>query len=92
MKYSYWNESCMHFLIMFFTLFCRISSDRFQTILERLNCFISIRLFPPKPQDLPSMSKCSWWIPSATKVMALLSKLPLEPLTYPSDQVKGPDN
>lgn len=51
----------------------KISSDRFQTILERLNCFISIRLFPPKPQDLPPMSKCSWWIPSATKVMALLN-------------------
>ena len=45
-----------------------------QALLERLNSFIAIRLFPPKPQDLPAMSKCTWWIPSATKVMALLSK------------------
>ncbi|XP_045190576.1 probable E3 ubiquitin-protein ligase HECTD2 isoform X2 [Mercenaria mercenaria] len=51
----------------------KLSGDRLQALLERLNSFISIRLFPPKPQDLPPMVKCSWWIPSGTKVMALLN-------------------
>ncbi|XP_060602267.1 probable E3 ubiquitin-protein ligase HECTD2 isoform X2 [Ruditapes philippinarum] len=51
----------------------KLSGDRVQALLERLNSFISIRLFPPKPQDLPPMVKCSWWIPSSTKVMALLN-------------------
>nr|XP_022337082.1 probable E3 ubiquitin-protein ligase HECTD2 [Crassostrea virginica] len=45
----------------------------FQRIIKRLHNFISIRLFPPKPQDLPPMAKCTWWIPSATKVLALLN-------------------
>ncbi|XP_061194602.1 probable E3 ubiquitin-protein ligase HECTD2 isoform X1 [Saccostrea echinata] len=45
----------------------------FQKIIKRLQNFISIRLFPPKPQDLPPMAKCTWWIPSATKVLALLN-------------------
>lgn len=45
----------------------------FQRIIKRLHNFISVRLFPPKPQDLPPMAKCTWWIPSATKVLALLN-------------------
>ncbi|XP_048746194.2 probable E3 ubiquitin-protein ligase HECTD2 isoform X2 [Ostrea edulis] len=45
----------------------------FQKIIKRLQNFISIRLFPPKPQDLPPMVKCTWWIPSATKVLALFN-------------------
>lgn len=55
--------------------FCyRLKKQVFQRIIKRLHNFISIRLFPPKPQDLPPMAKCTWWIPSATKVLALLSK------------------
>ena len=52
----------------------RMERDRFRGILERLHNFIACRLFPPKPQDLPPLAKCSWWIPCATKVMALLSE------------------
>lgn len=59
-----------HFLVYWMR---KLSGDRVQALLERLNSFISIRLFPPKPQDLPPMQKCSWWIPSSTKVMALLN-------------------
>ncbi|XP_041367987.1 probable E3 ubiquitin-protein ligase HECTD2 isoform X2 [Gigantopelta aegis] len=44
-----------------------------KAVLDRLHNFISVRLFPPKPQDLPPLSKCTWWIPSATKVMALFN-------------------
>lgn len=59
-----------HYLVYWLRKLC---ANRFLTLVERLNSFVSIRLFPPKPQDLPPMSKCSWWIPSCTKVMALLN-------------------
>ncbi|KAL3864357.1 hypothetical protein ACJMK2_006047 [Sinanodonta woodiana] len=51
----------------------KLRVDKFQTILERLQSFISMRLFPTKPHDLPPMEKSGWWIPSATKVLALLN-------------------
>ena len=35
--------------------------------------FISVRLFPTKSNELPPDEKCTWWIPSAVKVLALLS-------------------
>ncbi|KAJ8317303.1 hypothetical protein KUTeg_005207 [Tegillarca granosa] len=50
-----------------------IKKTVFSQIVGRLQNFIALRLFPSKPHDLPPMSKCSWWIPSATKVMALLN-------------------
>ncbi|ESO93074.1 hypothetical protein LOTGIDRAFT_119782, partial [Lottia gigantea] len=59
-----------HFLVHWLK---RLERDRFKSLLDRLHNFISVRLFPPKPQDLPPLAKCSWWIPSATKVMALLN-------------------
>ncbi|GFO50258.1 HECT domain e3 ubiquitin protein ligase 2 [Plakobranchus ocellatus] len=51
----------------------RLKADRFQAVIERIHNFISVRLFPPKMEDLPPLSKCSWWIPSATKVLALFN-------------------
>ncbi|KAK7482010.1 hypothetical protein BaRGS_00026702 [Batillaria attramentaria] len=59
-----------HFLVHWLK---QMQRDRFRGILERLHNFIACRLFPPKPEDLPPLAKCSWWIPSATKVMALLN-------------------
>ncbi|XP_067657511.1 probable E3 ubiquitin-protein ligase HECTD2 isoform X1 [Haliotis asinina] len=59
-----------HFLVHWLR---KIPSDQFKSIVGRLHNFISCRLFPPKPQDLPPLSKCTWWIPSATKVMALFN-------------------
>ncbi|XP_035825923.1 probable E3 ubiquitin-protein ligase HECTD2 isoform X2 [Aplysia californica] len=51
----------------------RLKQDRFRPVVERIHNFISVRLFPSKPEDLPPLSKCSWWIPSATKVLALFN-------------------
>ena len=48
--------------------------DHFRALVEKVNLFISVRLFPPHPGDLPPPPKCAWWIPSAIKVLAVLSK------------------
>ncbi|XP_076467951.1 putative E3 ubiquitin-protein ligase HECTD2 [Babylonia areolata] len=74
-----------HFLVHWLKL---LEKDRFRGILERLHNFIACRLFPPKPEDLPPNAKCSWWIPCATKVMALLNaanNLAAVPLVSHSD-------
>ncbi len=52
----------------------RLSARRFRQLVERLLQFISTRLFPAEPDELPPLSKCSWWIPSATKVLGLFSE------------------
>ncbi|XP_077992332.1 putative E3 ubiquitin-protein ligase HECTD2 [Glandiceps talaboti] len=59
-----------HYLVHWFK---RLPTDKFKSVVHKLIQFISIRLFPPAPADLPPMTKCSWWIPSATKVLALLN-------------------
>ncbi|KAK1905156.1 putative E3 ubiquitin-protein ligase HECTD2, partial [Dissostichus eleginoides] len=56
-------------------------------LVERLLQFISTRLFPAEPDELPPLTKCSWWIPSATKVLSLfnaansVSSTPIMPFT-----------
>ncbi|KAG8523605.1 putative E3 ubiquitin-protein ligase HECTD2 [Galemys pyrenaicus] len=50
-----------------------LSQKRFKQLVERLLQFISLRLFPAKPEEFPPITKCSWWIPSASKVLALLN-------------------
>ncbi|XP_062832249.1 probable E3 ubiquitin-protein ligase HECTD2 isoform X2 [Anolis carolinensis] len=50
-----------------------ISQKRFKLVIDRMLQFISLRLFPAKPEELPPMEKCTWWIPSATKVLSLLN-------------------
>ncbi|XP_068544233.1 probable E3 ubiquitin-protein ligase HECTD2 isoform X2 [Anas acuta] len=50
-----------------------ISQRRFKQVVDRLLQFISLRLFPAKPEEFPPMMKCTWWIPSATKVLALFN-------------------
>ncbi|MGH0117321.1 UNVERIFIED_CONTAM: hypothetical protein FKN15_013844 [Acipenser sinensis] len=51
-----------------------LSQRRFKQLVDRLLQFISLRLFPAKSEELPPMGKCTWWNPSATKVLALLTK------------------
>ncbi|XP_039565079.1 probable E3 ubiquitin-protein ligase HECTD2 isoform X3 [Passer montanus] len=51
----------------------QISQKRFKQVVDRLLQFISLRLFPAKPEEFPPMVKCTWWIPSATKVLALFN-------------------
>uniref|UniRef100_A0A2C9MAF0 HECT-type E3 ubiquitin transferase n=1 Tax=Biomphalaria glabrata TaxID=6526 RepID=A0A2C9MAF0_BIOGL len=59
-----------HYLVHWFK---RLKNDRFRAIIERIHNFISVRLFPPNSGELPPLAKCSWWIPSATKVLALFN-------------------
>ncbi|KAI8512583.1 putative E3 ubiquitin-protein ligase HTD2 [Branchiostoma belcheri] len=51
----------------------RLPAVQFRDIVDRLLQFISVRLFPPKQDELPPLTKCGWWIPSATKVLALFN-------------------
>ncbi|CDQ61417.1 unnamed protein product [Oncorhynchus mykiss] len=60
-----------HYFLMHW--FKKLSQKRFKQLVERLHLFISTRLFPVKAEELPPMAKCSWWIPSATKVLSLLN-------------------
>lgn len=55
-------------------VYVRLSARRFRQLVERLLQFISTRLFPAEPDEFPPLSKCSWWIPSATKVLSLFSE------------------
>ena len=55
----------------------RLTTPRFRQLLERLHQFVSLRLFPGQSDELPPMCNCGWWIPSAVKVLSLLSKLVL---------------
>lgn len=54
----------------------RTEVDRFRMAAKRLLQFITIREFPPaNGHKLPSINKSRWWIPCATRILALLSKL-----------------
>ncbi|XP_074856470.1 putative E3 ubiquitin-protein ligase HECTD2 isoform X2 [Carettochelys insculpta] len=64
------TEADHHFLAHWFK---KISQRRFKQLVDRLLQFISLRLFPAKPEEFPPMIKCAWWIPSATKVLSLFN-------------------
>ncbi|XP_072335133.1 probable E3 ubiquitin-protein ligase HECTD2 isoform X1 [Scyliorhinus torazame] len=64
------SEADHHFLVHWFK---KLPQRRFKQLVEGLLQFVSLRLFPAKPDDLPPMAKCTWWIPSATRVLALLN-------------------
>ncbi|XP_056147607.1 probable E3 ubiquitin-protein ligase HECTD2 [Lampris incognitus] len=78
------SEADHHFLVHWLK---KLSARRFKQLVERLLQFISTRLFPAEPDDLPPLAKCSWWIPSATKVLGLfnaansVSSPPIMPFT-----------
>uniref|UniRef100_A0A8D0G4C5 HECT-type E3 ubiquitin transferase n=1 Tax=Sphenodon punctatus TaxID=8508 RepID=A0A8D0G4C5_SPHPU len=63
-------EADHHFLIHWFK---KISQKRFKQLVDRQLQFISLRLFPAKPEEFPPMIKCTWWIQSAAKVLSLLN-------------------
>ncbi|XP_029410199.1 probable E3 ubiquitin-protein ligase HECTD2 isoform X3 [Nannospalax galili] len=63
-------EADHHFLVHWLK---KLSQKKFKQLVERLLQFISLRLFPAKPEEFPPITKCSWWIPSASKVLALLN-------------------
>ncbi|XP_057703370.1 probable E3 ubiquitin-protein ligase HECTD2 [Corythoichthys intestinalis] len=64
------SEADHHFLVHWLK---KLSTRRFRQLVERLLQFISTRLFPAEPEELPPASKCSWWIPSAAKVLGLFN-------------------
>uniref|UniRef100_A0A671X9Y0 HECT-type E3 ubiquitin transferase n=1 Tax=Sparus aurata TaxID=8175 RepID=A0A671X9Y0_SPAAU len=78
------SEADHHFLVHWLK---KLSARRFRQLVERLLQFISTRLFPAEPDELPPLAKCSWWIPSATKVLGLfnaansVSSPPIMPFT-----------
>uniref|UniRef100_A0A3B3ZTD6 HECT-type E3 ubiquitin transferase n=1 Tax=Periophthalmus magnuspinnatus TaxID=409849 RepID=A0A3B3ZTD6_9GOBI len=78
------SEADHHFLVHWLK---KLSARRFKQLVERLLQFISTRLFPAEPDELPPLAKCSWWVPSATKVLALfnaansVSSPPIMPFT-----------
>ena len=53
--------------------FRTLPKSRFKLILRNLLQFVTIRQFPPVDKSLPPLSKSRWWIPTATKVMALIN-------------------
>lgn len=59
-----------HCLVQWFK---RLPRENFKTVVERLQNFLSVRLFPPEPSEIPPLAKCSWWIPSVAKVLALFN-------------------
>ncbi|XP_077586597.1 putative E3 ubiquitin-protein ligase HECTD2 [Stigmatopora nigra] len=64
------SEADHHFLVHWLK---KLPARRFRPLVERLLHFISTRLFPGDPEELPPASKCSWWIPSAAKVLGLFN-------------------
>ncbi|XP_053164180.1 probable E3 ubiquitin-protein ligase HECTD2 isoform X2 [Hemicordylus capensis] len=64
------TEADHHFLNHWFK---KLSQKRFKQVMDRLLQFISLRLFPAKPEELPPLEKCTWWIPSATKTLSLFN-------------------
>ncbi|XP_031557085.1 probable E3 ubiquitin-protein ligase HECTD2 [Actinia tenebrosa] len=57
-------------LVMWFR---KIPVNTYKSIVTRIEQFMSLRLFPTKSTDLPPEEKCTWWVPSAVKVLALLN-------------------
>ncbi|XP_066475719.1 probable E3 ubiquitin-protein ligase HECTD2 isoform X1 [Tiliqua scincoides] len=64
------TEGDHRFLIHWFK---KMPQKRFKQVVDSLLQFISLRLFPAKPEELPLLEKCTWWIPSATKVLSLFN-------------------
>ncbi|CAG2064685.1 unnamed protein product [Timema podura] len=48
--------------------------EKLRMMVRHLQQFITIRQFPPADKSLPPLSKSRWWIPMATKTLALISK------------------
>jgi hypothetical protein len=58
--------------VLFFIL--RLEGARFRKIVHHLLQFISIRQFPAGERGMPAPNRSRWWIPTAVRVLALLSK------------------
>ncbi|KAA0203197.1 hypothetical protein HAZT_HAZT005821 [Hyalella azteca] len=45
---------------------------RFRFIVSFITQFLTVRQFPPLDRSLPPLNKSRWWIPTATRVLAIL--------------------
>ncbi|KAL0269439.1 UNVERIFIED_CONTAM: hypothetical protein PYX00_007173 [Menopon gallinae] len=61
-----------HQLLVFW--FRTLELGKLRMILRHILQFITIRHFPPADKSLPPLGKCRWWIPTATRALALLSR------------------
>ncbi len=60
-----------HQLLVHWFRSCRV--EKIQSMIQVLLQFVTIRQFPPADRSLPPLSKSRWWIPTATKVLALIN-------------------
>ncbi|GLH08102.1 E3 ubiquitin-protein ligase Smurf1 [Gryllus bimaculatus] len=47
--------------------------EKLRMMVRHLIQFVTIRQFPPADKSLPPLSKSRWWIPTATKALALIN-------------------
>ena len=50
-----------------------INSQSDRQLFRNLLQLVTIRQFPPADKSLPPLNKSKWWIPTATKVLALMN-------------------
>nr|CAD7266604.1 unnamed protein product [Timema shepardi] len=55
------------------TWFKILEVEKLRMMVRHLQQFITIRQFPPADKSLPPLSKSRWWIPMATKTLALIN-------------------
>ncbi|KAK6635852.1 hypothetical protein RUM44_001106 [Polyplax serrata] len=53
--------------------FKTLDVGKLRLVLRHILQFITIRHFPPADKSLPPLGKCRWWIPTGTKVLALIN-------------------
>jgi len=56
------------------SLYLRLELDKLRSLIRYIMQFITLRQFSPNDKSLPPLGKTLWWIPSATKNLALISK------------------
>ncbi|GAB1604382.1 probable E3 ubiquitin-protein ligase HECTD2 [Argonauta hians] len=64
------SDKYHHYLVHWIKV---LEPTQFKAILSKIKNFITWKIFPPKLNDLPHPSKCTWWVPSAVKVLALIN-------------------
>ncbi|XP_024215638.1 probable E3 ubiquitin-protein ligase HECTD2 isoform X1 [Halyomorpha halys] len=57
-------------LVQWFQL---LEVERIRSIVRNIIQFITMRQFPPGDKSLPPLNKTRWWIPTATKTLALIN-------------------
>ncbi|XP_073997880.1 probable E3 ubiquitin-protein ligase HECTD2 isoform X3 [Rhodnius prolixus] len=64
-------HSADHYLLV--NWFQLLEVERIRSVVRHIIQFITIRQFPPGDKSLPPLNKTRWWIPTATKTLALIN-------------------